>query len=283
MTLDDVLLHPRTQRLVEKLADNLPHGLIIDGPTGSGVATVARALAHHVGSPDLVLLPKKKVKNEFIVDAQDGSIIIDDIRLLYEQTRTKQRGHQIYIIDTGNKSMTRAAQNAFLKLLEEPRDGVHFIIATHQPDKLLPTITSRTQRLTLLPVTDEQTQDLIDQLTVKDQTKQARLAFVGRGLPALIKRLEGDNELYEARVKIMSDAKAMLGSDLYAKLKIIHMYRDSRADALTLCDDMNHQLRIVIKSQPEPRYVRSIARYLEIRQRIADGGNIRLQLAAGVF
>ena len=223
------------------------------------------------------------MKTEWVIDEKEGNVIIDDIRQLYEQTRVRQPGEQVYIIDTGEKSMTIPAQNAFLKLLEEPHSGIHFIIVTHQPDQLLQTIISRSQRLPLLAVTDEQTTELIASLGITDTIKRARLAFVGRGRPALIKRLASDESLYEARVKIMSDAKTMLGSDLYEKLKIIHGYKDDRGAALTLVDDMNHQLRTIIRTQPDARLAQQIDIYLQARERIAVGGNIRLQLTAGVL
>lgn len=280
---DDIALHPRTRALALKIADNLPHGLIIDGASGSGVVTVARAFARAVGSPEIVLYPKKKQKSEFIIDMNDGNIIIDDIRELYEQTRTKQPGQRVYVIDTGNKSLTVPAQNAFLKLLEEPRDGVHFIIATHRPDQLLPTIISRSQRLSLLPITIEQTQQLINELQVSDETKRARLTFVGQGRPALIHRLANDDNLYEKRVGIMTDAKTMISGETYDKLVVIHRYRDNRVDTITLLDDMNHQLQTIIRRQPDQRLVRDIERHLRTRDLIARAGNIRLQLTADVL
>lgn len=283
MTFDELILHPRTRQLTKNLAKKLPHGIIIEGPAGTGVATVAKTFAKHVSSPEFVILPKKKLKGEFIVDPDNGSIVIDDIRLLYQQTRSKQSGSHVYIIDTGMKSMTIAAQNAFLKLLEEPHEGLHFIIATHQFDQLLPTIVSRCQHLSLLPVTDEQTNELISELAINDATKRTRLAFVGRGRPALIKRLVSDDESYESRVKIMSDAKTLLGADTYEKVRVINSYRENRADATTLLDDMNYQLQIIIKSQPNREIAATIDRNLETRMRIAAGGNIRIQLLSNIL
>lgn len=283
MTLDDLTLHPRMEALARHYAEQLPQGLIIDGAAGSGVLTVAKAFAASAGSPEFVIKPKKKMKTEWAVDEKEGSVIIDDIRQLYEYTRARQPGKQVYIIDTGEKSMTVPAQNAFLKLLEEPHDGIHFIIATHQPEQLLPTIRSRSQGLSLLAVSDEQTASLIAALNIADATKRARLAFVGRGRPALIKRLADDDSLYEARVKIMSDAKTLLGNDTSEKFHIIHSYKDDRAGALTLVDDMNHQLRIIIRSQPDARLAAQIDKQLQAHDRILAGGNIRLQLAAGVL
>lgn len=125
--------------------------------------------------------------------------------------------------------------------------------------------------------------ELITSLDITDATKSTRLAFVGRGLPALIKRLADDETLYAARIAIMRDAKTLLGSDTYDKLITIHRYRESRADALTLIDDVNHQLRTILRSQPNKQLVATIERFLEIRAAISAGGNIRLQLTSGVL
>lgn len=283
MSLRDLTLHSRSRLFAQNFSKKLPQGLIIEGPVGSGVVTVAKAIAEETDSLVFVILPKKRQKGELVVDTDEGSIVIEDIRRLYEQTRTKQPKDYVYIIDTGLKSMTKSAQNAFLKLLEEPRAGVHFIIATHRYDKLLPTITSRCQSLPLLPITDSQSNELLAKLQIDDSIKRTRLAFVGRGLPALIYRLASDDELYDARVKIMTDAKTMLGSNDYLKLVTIQSYKDNRADVLELLDDMNHQLQIVINHQSEPRLARAIERNLEARSRIEAGGNIRLQLTSCVL
>lgn len=277
------LWHPRTEKLVDHLAGKLPHGLVIDGPSGIGVVETAKHLAASMDSPAFVIEPKKSVNGRMVVDKSEGNIIIEDIRMLYEQTRTRQPSAQVYIFDTGERSMTVAAQNAFLKLLEEPREGLYFIIATHHPDQLLPTIMSRSQRLQLLPVTDEQTASFIKALEINDPTKATRLAFVGRGLPALLSRLTADEKAYDKRVALMSDAKVLLSGTLYEKIVTAHRYKDNRADAVTLLDDANYQLSVVIRNNPDTNLVKSIERYLDARQRILAGGNIRLHLAAAVL
>ncbi len=279
---NELVIHDRTRLLVDKLAGKLPQALIIDGVSGVGVRATAEYLAQSMGSPLFVIEPKKSVKGQMTIDYSEGNVVIEDVRQLYEQTRTKQPGSQVYILDTSERSMTIAAQNAFLKLLEEPRAGLHFIITTHQPDQLLPTIRSRSQRLTLLPVSDEQTTAVVNSLGITDNTKRTRLAFVGRGLPALIKRLAADDKAYDARVAIMTDAKTMISGSTYDKLVIAHKYKDSRAGAVTLIDDINHQLQVVTQKNPDRKLIMTIDDYLKARERILMGGNIRLQLARSV-
>lgn len=281
--MSELVLHSQTRLNVDRLMGNLPHALIIDGPSGIGVRTVAKRLASSMHSPELIIEPKKMSNGQLVVDNNEGNVVIDDIRLLYEQTRAKQPDNHVYILDTGERTMTVAAQNAFLKLLEEPRPGLHFIIATHHYDQLLPTITSRSQRLSLLPISLDQTKQFITALGVTDDTKKARLAFVGRGLPALMKRLASDEKLYESRVLIMSDAKIMISGSAYEKSVVIHKYRENRAAALTLLDDMNHQLSVIVKTNPDPDLVSLIAKHLGARDKVLAGGNIRLQLLDAVL
>lgn len=283
MKLDNLVLHPKTRHFVDKLKLFLPQGLIIDGPVGVGVTAVAKSLAQVHNSPDLVILPKRLTKNKQTVDMDTGRIIIDDMRLLYQETRTKQLEKHVYIIDTGQSVMTQSAQNALLKILEEPRPGLHFIITTHQYDKLLSTITSRCQRLSLPPVTDEQTATFLERLNIQDNLKKTRLGFIGRGLPALMTRLATDDTTYDTRVTIMQDAKNLLELEPYDKMKIIHRYRDNRVYALTLLDDMCHQLLIISVKQAQYKHIDAINRYIIAREAISNGGNVRLQLASAVL
>ena len=278
-----IVLHTRTAKQFNHLIDNLPHALIIDGSVGSGVKQTALAIAKSVGSPEFSILPKKKIRQDFVVNMDEGVVIIEDIRLLYTQTRSKQPGKQVYVIDTGLKSISIGAQNALLKLLEEPRNDVHFIIATHRVDQLLPTIISRCQRLTLLDITVQQTNELIIQLGVTDQIKSKRLAFVGRGKPALIKRLVTDGTLYDERVSIMTDAKSILAGSKYERINAIQKYKDNRSGSLILIGDIIHQLRVVLKTNPDKKLVNYIDDYLKSSERINAGGNIRLQLTSSVL
>ena len=283
MKIEEIVLHPKTTQHLYHLVGILPHALIIDGPVGSGVKQTALTIARSVGSPEFIIFPKKKIKQEFVVNMNEGSVIIEDIRRLYSQTRSMQPGKQVYVIDTGLKSITVGAQNALLKLLEEPRNNIHFIIATHRVDQLLPTITSRCQRLTLLDITDQQTNELIIQLGVTDGIKAKRLAFVGRGKPALIKRLVTDVALYDERVAIMTDAKAILSGGVYDRINVVQKYKDDRLGSLTLLSDVIYQLRVVLKTNPDKKLVKYIDNYLKTSERISAGGNIRLQLTSSVL
>ena len=63
--------------------------------------------------------------------------------------------YKVYIIDEAHMLTTEAC-NALLKTLEEPPEHVVFILATTEPQKILPTIHSRCQRFDFHPITQEE-------------------------------------------------------------------------------------------------------------------------------
>lgn len=176
-----------------------------------------------------------------------------------------------------------AAQNAFLKLLEEPRAGVYFIIATHRSDLLLPTIKSRAQDLKVLPPTPAQIQTLVQKYGVSDATKVARLNFIGKGRPALVTSLVADEKLYEHRVNIMTDAKSLISGDKYSALLLANTYKDKRADAIMLVEYAVQLLRGAVSQQASQAAVGKIDKLLAVRDNLAANNNIRLQLAAYIM
>ena len=68
--------------------------------------------------------------------------------------KSSQGGKKIMIIWLPEK-MNADCSNKLLKLLEEPAEQTVFLLVSEEPDKLLPTILSRTQRFFLLGIEDE--------------------------------------------------------------------------------------------------------------------------------
>lgn len=65
--------------------------------------------------------------------------------------RPRQPGRRVVWVDTVERCTTAAA-NALLKVLEEPGQGVSFVLTTASPDRVLPTIRSRAMLYRLQPV-----------------------------------------------------------------------------------------------------------------------------------
>lgn len=151
----------------------LPHGILVSGMAGIGKrAFVWRFVAWllcvnkseqsacgvcqscawlRAGThPDLMVLPSTHLPTAEPTDktSAPSSIKIDEVRALQEYSHIKGQGVRLMVLD-GADTLTVGASNALLKTLEEPRAGVHLILISDNPTRLLPTIKSRVQTLPL--------------------------------------------------------------------------------------------------------------------------------------
>lgn len=278
--MDQLILHESTRNLLQKSTRQLPHALLLVGRRGLGVGTIAQTIAKDAGTILEIVSPKKRQPSgSYEVDDENGSIIIDDIRTLYQRTRSKFTARQIVIIDFSGRTMSHAAQNAFLKLLEEPQEKVHFILASNSLSGLLPTVVSRCQRIDVMPVSQTQSMAILDELRIEDTTVRARILFIAEGLPAEIHRLATDKSYYEARIKTVQDARVILEGDSYTRLTVIQSYKDKRTLTLQLIDDILHQLQLSASKSLKQSSLEQLDAYVETYEKIQANGNIQLNLA----
>lgn len=270
--LEELVIHPISRRTLSSLASNLPQSLLISGERGVGLYTLASALAGtHIAAE---LFPKDAKDNR---DNEGGTITVEMIRRLYEQTRTKQTTDQVIIIDDADR-MSHGAQSAFLKLLEEPGSRVRFILTSHQPEKLLTTIRSRLQQTVIQPITGEQTLTIIASLGITEQVKRIQLRYIAEGLPAELTRLTADEEQFSAWATVIGDARDFLQADAYKRSLIVQKYRSDRPAALRLLECAIKILRKTISVKPQQTTIAQLEQLLELRDRIAANQSIALQL-----
>jgi DNA polymerase-3 subunit delta' len=272
------LIHPASDHILSLLMKNLPQSLLITGPEGIGLSAVSRYVAESISKIFITVLPEKDEK----VDIEKGTINVASIRKLYDQTRTKSVGNRIILIDYAER-MTVQAQNAFLKLLEEPGVGTYFILATHTPTRLLPTVASRVQSIELIPLNAGQTEAFINTLNVTDIHIRAQLLFMADGLPAELSRLTQNSVYFDAKVAIVRDARELLQGSTYKKLLIAQKYKDDREATLGLLTAASNILRQSITAKPQESLIGQIDGLLVAYQKVKANGNIRLCLARFVI
>lgn len=136
----------------------LPHACLFSGPRGTGKTSTARILAKALNcelaptrEPCNVCASCREITEGSSMDvveidaASHGSV--DDARDLREKVAYASVGGtvKVYIIDECHM-LTAAANNALLKVLEEPPPHVFFVFATTEPSKVLQTVQDRCQR-----------------------------------------------------------------------------------------------------------------------------------------
>lgn len=251
----------------------LPHALLLAGPIGVGLHTIARHLsASNLSGEILPTDTKGQIDN-----SSSGVIRISQIRALESQAMNRSRSRRVYIIDNADQ-MNLPAQNAFLKLLEEPSSHICFILTSHHPDRLLPTTLSRLQTIQVPPITHDASQNLLDQLSVHDTTKREQLLFLGDGLPAELYRLTHESDTFDQKVAAITAARQFLQGTNAEKIAVIGRCAKDRSGSLAMLELAERIIRFSLMSHPDTALIARADALSEAYDRIAANGHIRLQL-----
>jgi DNA polymerase III delta prime subunit len=277
--MNSPVFHPASKRLLDAMRRKLPQTILLAGPHGVGLTGAIEYLSKDTSLQIITILPEKDEK----VDLKKGKIGVELIRKLQEQVRSKSNHPRLIVIDYAER-ITTQAQNAFLKLLEEPNHNVYFLLATHAPTNLLPTVRSRSHQLKLRPITDEQSLRLISSLGVSDKQHTAQLIYLAAGLPAELTRLVSDQEYFQAKVGILKDARSLIAaSSAYDKLIVVTSYKNDREKALELLDSATIQLRKSLSDKKNTEIAIRLENILRARQSIEANGNAQLHLTSLVL
>ena len=136
-----------TNTLKNSISENkIPSAILFCGPRGVGKTSCARIYAKEINKSSIENDENHDYSfNIFEIDAASNNKT-DDIRDLIEKVRIPPQigRYKVYIIDEVHM-LSKQAENAFLKTLEEPPAHIVFILATTEKNKILPTILSRCQ------------------------------------------------------------------------------------------------------------------------------------------
>ena len=214
------------------------HAYLFTGPRGTGKTSTGRILAKAVnceapraGEPDnacnsCVSFNEGRALDLIELDAASNRGI-DEVRALRESVgyAPNAGSYKVYLVDEVHM-LTDAAFNALLKTLEEPPAHVIFVLATTEPHRIPPTISSRCQRFDFrrasLPA-------LVERIGV---IAEGEGISVAEGGPELIARQAGGS--FRDAVNLLDQLAAYHGSelDLDAVQRGLGLVVDDRTTAL---------------------------------------------------
>ncbi len=268
----------------------LHHAYLFTGTRGIGKTTVSRILAKSLnctgedGRGGVTAQPCgrcsacREIDADRYVDYVEldaaSNRSIDEVRDLLERAAYKPTvgRYKVFMIDEAHQ-LTKDAFNALLKTLEEPPDYLKFVLATTDPDKMLPTVLSRCLQFNLRPMAPETVQEHLAQVLQAEGVpyEEAALAVLGRAARGSMRDAlsltdqalaYGQGRLEAAGVRAMIGLvdddhavgwlQALAARDAAAVMQSLQSLRDSGQSAVAAVDAMAQALQSIALEQMLP-------------------------------
>lgn len=217
----EIVLNPIIEKNIAEFIRNPGHALLLSGSLGSGKAALAKYIASKILTKST---GKLDVHPYFMhLNNEKGTISINEIRRLNAFTNLKTPGNELIrriVLIEEAQNMTIEAQNALLKILEEPPADTLFLLSSSDDKKLLPTVLSRVQQLTLNPPSDNQlTKYFLKKGYSEKQTKYA--LSLSNGLPGLMTAILESDDKHDLTLQI-KEAKKLLSLTMFERLTMVN-------------------------------------------------------------
>lgn len=235
----------------------IPHAILLEGDKGTGRHTLMRFLSRaavcdgenspcrecrgchlaEIGThPDItVTAPEDGKKN----------ITVAQIRALRTEAYVKPHmaARRVFVIDKAD-TMNEQAQNALLKVLEEPPADIIFILIAESAAALLDTIISRCTVLSLVPPeTDEAVEYLRKNTDFSEEQIKEAIGITGNNIGAAIDALSGGGTAAQAAAKRF--AELLISGDEAEMLKTTAQFEKNRV----LADEFFKELKLSVAAE----------------------------------
>ena len=244
-------------------AKRIPHAILIEGEYGTGKHTLASFLTKAIlceseNAPCLSckhchLADISSHPDITVISPEDGkkNIAVSQIRELRNETVIKPHSalKRVFIIDCAD-TMNPNAQNALLKVLEEPPKTVMFILLAENKSALLDTIISRCVTLSITVPEFSVAYDYIKSTTnfeknLIEKALEDEKNNIGRALDSL-NGVSSEGTVADAETFLNS----AINCDRYTMLKIALNYQKSRIGTDSFIKDLKFLIAKKIRLSP---------------------------------
>ncbi len=288
-----------TDRLRRSLRDGrLNHAYLLYGPSGVGKAALSQAFAQVVcctsrdpRDPSVACGACRACRNVargthpdvevFSIESEArladkpgrvSSLGIDTIRRLRASVSLLplESSRRIMIIEDA-ETLPEPAQQALLKVLEEPPSSVLFFLLADEPECLLETVRSRCEAVQLRPVSTAAIESMLTERGV-EASLASEIAALSRGLPSWALTAARDAKILRARRDEREAARAWLSSSPYDRLVAAYrlggQYSKRRSDIVRSIQSVISMLREEMFRLASPEQSPSIFSALPFAQNV---------------
>ena len=188
-------------------------------------------------NPDLIRVTKPKDRASIGVEQARDMITAALTKPLYSRRR-------VTIVEDG-ELLTPEAQNALLKILEEPPEYAVFIIVCESSESLLETVRSRSVTVEFPPVGD----DIVRRYIEAKYPDEPRIDFLVKycaGIPMAADRLTENKALEELRHDALTLTKQLISGDKLQAFPFSAYFDSHKETAAEMCDMIILYLRDIL-------------------------------------
>jgi DNA polymerase-3 subunit delta' len=214
--------HQKTINLLEKSlkSGRIAQAYLFAGPESVGKFTLAKDFSAKIidgenYSLDLIILEPEIETNKKGI-AKEKEIKIEKIKESQKELSLFPYAgkYKVLIINNAHK-MTESAQNALLKILEEPNKTSVIILVTHEEDKIIPTIRSRCQKIQFNLVSPKVIEEKLFSGSAGEE-----ITFLSMGRPGLAVKMKENSEEAELLKNIRERFESLPSSGINERLKL---------------------------------------------------------------
>lgn len=275
-----LLTHPLTEQRLQNFQTAPSHAVLLAGPHGSGKFSLAQDLAERLLSLDSGGLPHYPYQR--IISADDkhtiGIAAIRELEHFLSLRVPNQMAHNRVVIIEDSQLLTVEAQNALLKLLEEPPAGTVFILTAGHSQALLPTVRSRLHTIDIITPAAEQTTAYFSRGGF-DTARIRKVQVMSGGLPGLMSALlaRSDHPLLVATEK----ARQLLSLTSYERQLAIDELSKQRPLLLDTLAILQHMAHLSLQTATGPaarRWQKVLEASYRASEALADSAQPKLVL-----